>query len=113
MLTRVWRRDDEISRKQRSNPVGGVPAAGSNQSCVSELARRLLRKSIGSMRRQCVQCTSCRRTPLPGEFVHRLASERVVCSLCLANVPAAQRADAEPERVHAAERPLSVAPRAA
>jgi hypothetical protein len=65
------------------------------------------------MRRQCVQCSSCRRTPVPGEFVHRLASERVVCSLCLAKVPASQRQDAEAERVHAAERHLSVAPRAA
>lgn len=65
------------------------------------------------MRRQCVQCSSCRRTPLPGEFVHRLASERVVCSLCLAKVPASQRQTAEAERVHAAERHLSVAPRAA
>jgi hypothetical protein len=45
--------------------------------------------------------------------VHRLASERVVCSLCLANVPPAERADAEAERVHASERHLSVEPRAA
>lgn len=65
------------------------------------------------MRSQCVQCSSCRRTPVPGEFVHRLESQRVVCSLCLANVPAAERDSAEPERVHAAERHLSVAPRAA
>lgn len=80
---------------------------------MSELARRILRKSITTMRLQCVQCSSCRRTPVPGEFVHRLASERVVCSLCLANVPAALRQDAEVERVHASERHLSVAPRAA
>jgi hypothetical protein len=80
---------------------------------VSELARRILRKSIGSIRSQCVQCSSCRRTPVPGEFVHRLASERVVCSLCLGKVPAAQRQGAAAERVHASERPLSVAPRAA
>lgn len=65
------------------------------------------------MRRQCAHCSSCRRTPVPGEFVHRLASDRVVCSLCLAKVPAAQREDAEAERVHASERHLSVAPRAA
>ena len=65
------------------------------------------------MRRQCVQCSSCRRTPVPGEFVHRLESERVVCSLCLAHVPATQREHAEAERVHASERHLSVAPRAA
>ena len=80
---------------------------------MSELARRLLMKSIGTMRRECVQCSSCRRTPVPGELVHRLASERVVCSLCLAKVPASQRTDAQAERVHASERHLSVAPRAA
>ena len=87
--------------------------SGSNQPCVSELARRLLMKSIGSMRRDCVHCSSCRRTPVPGELVHRLASERVVCSLCLAKVPASQRADVHAERVHASERPLAVVPRAA
>ena len=80
---------------------------------MSELARRILRKSIGSMRSQCLHCSACRRTPVPGEFVHRLTSERVVCSLCLADVPASQRQDAEAERVHASERHLSVAPRAA
>jgi hypothetical protein len=80
---------------------------------VSELARRILRKSIGSMRRACVQCSACRRTPVPGEFVHRLASERVVCSLCLSEVPASQREGAVPERVHASPQHLSVAPRAA
>jgi len=80
---------------------------------VSELARRLLRKGIGSMRRQCAECSSCRRTPVPGELVHRLASERVVCSLCLAHVPRDQREDAAAERVHASERHLPVTPRAA
>jgi hypothetical protein len=65
------------------------------------------------MRQDCLQCGSCRRTPVPGEFVHRLSSERVVCSLCLAKVPASQRENAAAERVHASERHLSVAPRAA
>ena len=80
---------------------------------MSELARRILRKSIGSMRRQCVQCSSCRRTPVPGEFVHRLASERVVCSLCLAKLPEERRETLRSERVHAGERQLAVVPRAA
>jgi hypothetical protein len=80
---------------------------------VSELGRRILRRSIGSMRDQWLHCTKCRRTPVPGEFVHRLASERIVCSLCLAKVPASQREAAVAERVHAAERQVSVAPRAA
>jgi hypothetical protein len=80
---------------------------------MSDLARRILRKSIGSMRSQCVHCGACRRTPVPGEFVHRLETGRVVCSLCLARVPAAEREGAAAERVHASERHLSVAPRAA
>ena len=80
---------------------------------MSYLARRILRKSIGSMRRQAAHCGSCRRTPVPGEFVHRLADERLVCSLCLAKVPPSQRRVAETERIHASERHLAVAPRAA
>jgi hypothetical protein len=86
---------------------------GPKQPFVSDLARRILRKSIGSMRDQCLRCGSCRRTPVPGEFVHRLAGEAVVCSLCLADVPASQREDAVPERVHASERQLAVVRRAA
>ena len=50
---------------------------------------------------------------MPGEFVHRVPAGRVVCSLCLAKVPAAEREAAEPERVHAGERHIAVAPRAA
>ena len=65
------------------------------------------------MRDECTECSKCHRTPVPGEFVHRLSSERLVCSLCLAKVPAAQRDDAMPERVHASERHVSVARRAA
>jgi hypothetical protein len=80
---------------------------------MSELARRILRKSIGSMRRQCLHCGSCHRTPVPGEFVHRTGSERVVCSLCVASLSAREREAAVPERVHASERHLAVAPRAA
>jgi hypothetical protein len=80
---------------------------------VSELARRILRKSIGSMREQAAHCGSCRRTPVPGEFVHQLVDERVVCSLCLAKEPAAERDGAQAQRVHASERHLAVARRAA
>ena len=65
------------------------------------------------MRDECAQCSACRRTPVPGEFVHRLGDDHAVCSLCLAKLPAAQRDRAVPERVHAAERHLAVAPRAA
>jgi hypothetical protein len=80
---------------------------------VSHLARRILRKSINSMREQSVECSKCHRTPVPGEFVHRVSRERVVCSLCLAKLPEAKRESAEVERVHASERRVSVLPRAA
>ena len=65
------------------------------------------------MRDESPHCSSCRRTPVPGEFVHRLESERVVCSLCLAKVRASQRENAVAERVHAGERHVSAARRAA
>lgn len=80
---------------------------------MSELARRILRKSIGSMREQCSECSKCHRTPVPGEFVHRLGPERAVCSLCLVKLPASKRDAAVVERVHASERHISAVRRAA
>jgi len=80
---------------------------------MSDLARRILRKSIGSMREQSLECSKCHRTPVPGEFVHRLAPERVMCSLCSAKLPESKRESAAVERVHASERHVSVLPRAA
>ena len=80
---------------------------------MSHLARRILRKSIDSMREHSVECSKCHRTPVPGEFVHRVARERVVCSLCVAKLSEAKREYAEVERVHASERHVSVLPRAA
>ena len=74
---------------------------------------RILKKSIGDIRSHCAHCGACGRTPVPGEFIHRLESGRAVCSLCLAKVPASKRAGAVPERVHASERHLAIAPRAA
>jgi hypothetical protein len=65
------------------------------------------------MREDYVRCNSCHRTPVPGEFIHRLESDRVVCSLCLGKVRAPQRDRAVEERVHAGERHLAVVPRAA
>ena len=96
-----------------SSVTGGVPRTASNQPFVSELARRILRKSIGSLREQCPECSKCHRTPVPGEFVHRLGAERVVCSLCVVKLSASKRESAVVERVHASEKHLSVVPRAA
>lgn len=78
-----------------------------------ELAFILLRKSVGAMRDGQPRCSSCHRTPLVGETVHVLASERAVCSLCLERVGAREGEPLRSERVRASERPLAVAPRAA
>ena len=65
------------------------------------------------MRREATHCGACRRTPVPGEFVHRLESGPTVCSLCLAKLTAVERDGAQAQRVHASERHVAVAPRAA
>lgn len=80
---------------------------------MTELARRILRKGIGSMRSDSGQCDVCRRTPVPGEFIHQVTPDRVVCSLCLAHESVSRREHAVAERVHAAERQIRVARRAA
>jgi hypothetical protein len=58
-------------------------------------------------------CSGCRRVPLAGELLHELSSHRRVCQLCLARLPESKRETIASERVHASDRPLAVAPRAA
>jgi hypothetical protein len=58
-------------------------------------------------------CSGCRRVPLAGELLHELSTHRRVCQLCLADLPEAKRETIASERVHASNRPLAVAPRAA
>jgi len=57
-----------------------------------------------------VRCSRCRRTPLVGERLHVLESERSVCDLCWSGLPESKRAEIRIERVHASERPLGVVP---
>lgn len=73
----------------------------------------MLQKSIGSMESDRPTCSRCRRTPLVGEFLHRLESGRRLCGLCLAGLPDADRPSVRSERVHAAERSIPVEKRAA
>ena len=73
----------------------------------------MLRKSIGSMEDHRSTCSGCERTPLVGEYLHRLESGTLLCGLCLARLPDADRVTVASERVHAAERGLPVTPRAA
>ena len=79
----------------------------------SDLARALLRKSLGSMTSARSDCSKCRRTPLPGELLHVLETGRAVCSLCLRELPATEQNPVRSERVHVSEKHLAVAPRAA
>jgi hypothetical protein len=58
-------------------------------------------------------CSSCDRVPLAGELMHELESRRVVCQLCLVELPEAKRATVDSQRVHASDRPLAVVSRAA
>jgi hypothetical protein len=74
----------------------------------ADLASQLLRKAVGSMACERSTCSTCRRTPLPGELLHVFESDRAVCALCLAALPERERAGARPERVHATRQHLAV-----
>jgi hypothetical protein len=58
-------------------------------------------------------CSSCSRVPLAGELMHELESRRLVCQLCLVELPEATRSTVTSARVHASDRPLAVISRAA
>jgi hypothetical protein len=78
-----------------------------------DLAAMLLRSSIGALRSSGESCGECRRTPLAGERLHELDSGRVLCELCFGALPEERRQAVRSERVHAGERRLAVAPKAA
>ncbi len=78
-----------------------------------DLAGILLRHSVGALDSGRSRCTTCRRTPLVGERMHEMDSGRVLCDLCLLELPEGDRHAVRTERVHAGERQLAVAPRAA
>ena len=78
-----------------------------------DLESIMFRKSIGSMESDRPKCSHCRRTPLVGEYLHRLESGKLLCGLCLADLPDDDGAPVESLRLSAAERSISVARRAA
>ena len=78
-----------------------------------DLAAILLRKSARSLDSGRKRCAGCRRTPLVGERLHEMDTGRVLCDLCLSALPEKDRRAVKSELVHASERHLSVAPRAA
>ncbi len=78
-----------------------------------DLAAILLRKSARSLDSARTRCTECRRTPLVGERLHEMDTGGVLCELCVSALPEEDRRSMRSERVHASDRHLSVAPRAA
>jgi hypothetical protein len=78
-----------------------------------DLAALLVRRSIGALRPARDSCAKCRRTPLAGERLHELDSGQLLCELCFGALPEERRRAVRSERVHAGERRLSAAPKAA
>jgi len=66
--------------------------------------------SLGSGR---TCCSGCRRIPLVGERLHEMDTGRMLCDLCVSQLPEDKRVLVRTERVHACDRHLTVAPRAA
>lgn len=78
-----------------------------------DLAGILLRRSVGSLASGRSHCSECHRTPLVGERLHEMDTGRLLCDLCVAELPEEERRAVRSERVPAGERQLAVAPRAA
>jgi hypothetical protein len=78
-----------------------------------DLGALIMHTSLGAVRPCGGGCEACRRTPLAGERTHELDSGRVLCELCFRELPADRRHSVRSRRVHASDRPLAVAPRAA
>ena len=78
-----------------------------------DLAAILLRRSVGSLDSGRSRCSTCHRTPLVGERLHEMDTGRLLCDLCVSALPEDERRAVRSERVHAGERQLAVAPRAA
>jgi hypothetical protein len=78
-----------------------------------DLGAMLMRRSLGALAPSSDGCGECRRIPLAGERLHELDSGRVLCELCFRALPEERRLAVHSERVHAGERRLTVAPKAA
>ncbi len=78
-----------------------------------DLSAMLIRSTVGSLGSGVPRCHACDRTPLAGERMHATDGGPAVCDLCVATLPHADRGSLRSERVHASERHLVVAPRAA
>ncbi len=78
-----------------------------------DLAAIFLRTSARRLDSARTRCSSCRRAPLIGERLYEMESGDTLCELCVAELPVDDRHAVRSELVHAADRHLAVAPRAA
>jgi hypothetical protein len=91
----------------------GLRCAGAKIALVPDLSAMLLRKTVTTLESGRPRCNSCDRTPLVGEHLHEMDTGRTLCELCRSALPHADRESVRTELVHASERHLRVAPRAA
>ena len=78
-----------------------------------DLAAIMLRRSARSLDSGRKRCATCRRTPLVGERLHEMDTGRTLCELCVSALPEKDRRSVSSELVHATDKQLSIAPRAA
>jgi hypothetical protein len=78
-----------------------------------DLGAMLLRRSLAAVDATEASCSTCRRTPLPGERLHELDGGARLCDLCFAALPEPERIAVRSERVRVGERQLSVVTKAA
>jgi len=78
-----------------------------------DIAATLLRKSARSLDSGRRRCAVCRRVPLVGERLHELEAGEMLCELCVVALPEADCQAIRIERVHAGDRALAVARKAA
>lgn len=69
-----------------------------------------MRNSVRSMESHRSRCSGCNRTPLLGEYLHRLEADRLLCGLCLGRLPDAERDALRSERVRAPDRTVACTP---
>ena len=91
----------------------GFNGCEANSHDMPDLAGILLRKSARSLDSGRKRCAGCHRTPLVGERLHEMDTGRTLCDLCVTALPEKDRRAVSSELVHAADRHLSVEPRAA
>lgn len=86
------------------------PLGAKSAVVTPDLEAARLQNSIRSMESHRPRCSGCRRTPLVGEYLHRLESDRLLCGLCLSRLPEADRGALRSERVRAPDRMVAAIP---